>query len=99
MVAFKLQMHISAHMVMLCLHTYVVIGERGVKDPPGYLGIYNRQKQNFNFVRGVEKFKIAACKPDVLIFQLVDEIETRFQGLTPQFRGTGVRRTTDSLGK
>ena len=32
-------------------------------------------------IRGVQKFKMAADKPEVLISQLVDEIETPFQGL------------------
>ena len=36
-------------------------------------------------IRGVQKFKMAACKPEVLISQLVDEIETPFQGLYPIF--------------
>src|SRR5258706_10539904 len=36
-------------------------------------------------IRGVQKFKMAACKPEVVITQLVDEIQTRFQGLTPIF--------------
>ena len=36
-------------------------------------------------MRGVQKFKIAAYKPEVLISQLVDEIETPFQELPPIF--------------
>ena len=32
-------------------------------------------------IRGVQKFKMTAYKPEVLISQLVDEIETPFQGL------------------
>ena len=32
-------------------------------------------------VRGVQKFKMAACKPEVLISQRVDEIEMPFQEL------------------
>ena len=32
-------------------------------------------------IRGVQKFKMAAYKTEVLISQLVDEIETPFQGL------------------
>ena len=87
MEASKLQIHISSHMVILFLHTYVVIGGGGVKVPLGFLGIYIRQKRNFNFIRRVQKFKMVACKPEVLISQLVDEIETRFQGLTPPIFG------------
>jgi hypothetical protein len=30
--------------------------------------------------------KMAACKPKVLLSQLVDKVETRFQMLTPHFR-------------
>ena len=33
--------------------------------------------------KGVQKFKMAAYKPEVLISQLVDEIEKPFQGLPP----------------
>ena len=34
-------------------------------------------------MRLVQKFKMVACKPEVLISQLVDEIETPFQVLPP----------------
>ena len=34
-------------------------------------------------IRGVQKFKMAAYKPEVLISQLVDKIEMPFQGLPP----------------
>ena len=37
-------------------------------------------------IRGVQKFKMAAYKPEVLISQLVDEIEESFQWLPPIFR-------------
>src|SRR5664279_3354457 len=36
---------------------------------------------------GARKSKMAATYPEVLISQLVDEIENRFQRLTPHFRG------------
>ena len=36
-------------------------------------------------IRGVQKFKMAVYKTEVLISQLVDEIETPFQGLPPIF--------------
>src|SRR5258706_12595362 len=45
-------------------------------------------------IRGVQKFKMAACKPEVVISQLVDEIETRFQGLTHIF---GVQQLNDTI--
>ena len=38
MVASKLQMRISPHMVILFLHTYMVIRGEGVKDPQGISG-------------------------------------------------------------
>ena len=49
-------------------------------------------------IRGVQKFKMAAYKPEVLISQLVDEIETPCQGIPPilgveQLNGTIVHYT------
>jgi hypothetical protein len=39
----------------------------------------------------VQKTKMAAYKPDILLTQLVGKIETQFQRLTPCFRGPGVQ--------
>ena len=38
-------------------------------------------------ISGVQKFKMAACKPEVLISQVVDEIEKPFQGQSHHFCG------------
>src|SRR5664279_4563837 len=38
-------------------------------------------------VTGSQKFNMAAAKPEVLISQLLDEIETKFQRLPPYFPG------------
>ena len=40
-------------------------------------------------VSGSQISKKVACKPEVLLFQLVDEIETRFLKRTPHFRKCG----------
>jgi len=34
--------------------------------------------------KGIQKLKMASCKQLVLLSQLIDEIETQFQGLTPE---------------
>ena len=50
--------------------------------------------QNFFFhVPGSQKSNMAAAKPEVRISQLLDEIETTFQRLTPHFRGPAFQRT------
>jgi len=41
-------------------------------------------------IRGVQKFKLAACKPEVLISQLLDKIGTRFQRLNLCFLGSAI---------
>ena len=43
-------------------------------------------------VSGSRKSQMVACKPEVLLSQLVDKIETRFLRLTPHFRKCGYSR-------
>ena len=72
---------------------YLRNGMRYQRDPKGYphvLGVHQLNRQLSTSVPADRhpKSKMAAYKPDVVISQEWNEISTRFQRLSPCFRGT-----------